>query len=148
MKTFVLTISTKFPQTHPCKGMQTWFFERISTGQKIHTIRANYELWEKRIAEINAGRAVLSVRAWQGKPYRSPQHELFEYTSVGIEKLRFYSNREFSPIIVDGECFTEVSTFKLAENDGLSKEDFVNWFKGYDLSKPMAIIHFTNFRYF
>lgn len=35
----------------------------------------------------------------------------------------------------------------LANNDGLSKEDWQEWFRGYDLSKPMAIIHFTKFRY-
>ncbi len=35
----------------------------------------------------------------------------------------------------------------LARNDGLSLEDWEAWFKDYDLSKPMAIIHFTPFRY-
>jgi hypothetical protein len=36
---------------------------------------------------------------------------------------------------------------ELAKNDGLSENDFCEWFRKYDLSKPMAIIHFTNFRY-
>ena len=36
---------------------------------------------------------------------------------------------------------------ELAKNDGLSLEDFTAWFKGYDLSETMAIIHFTPFRY-
>jgi hypothetical protein len=35
----------------------------------------------------------------------------------------------------------------LAKNDGLSLDDFKEWFKGYDLSKPLALIHFTKFRY-
>ena len=38
---------------------------------KLHTIRANYPLWEKRIKDIQEGHAVLSVRQWSGKPYRS-----------------------------------------------------------------------------
>ena len=32
-------------------------------------------------------------------------------------------------------------------NDGLSLDDWFSWFNDYNLSKPMAIIHFTNFRY-
>jgi len=36
---------------------------------------------------------------------------------------------------------------KLAANDGLLTEDWYRWFKKYDLSKPMAVIHFTSFRY-
>lgn len=35
----------------------------------------------------------------------------------------------------------------LARNDGLTLEDWREWFRGYDLSKPMAVIHFTKFRY-
>jgi hypothetical protein len=36
---------------------------------------------------------------------------------------------------------------ELSKNDGLSLPDFKAWFKNYDLSEPMAIIHFTKFRY-
>ena len=36
---------------------------------------------------------------------------------------------------------------EIALNDGLSFEDWENWFKNYDLAQPMAIIHFTKFRY-
>ena len=35
----------------------------------------------------------------------------------------------------------------LAKNDGLSFNDWFYWFEKYDLSKPLAIIHFTKFRY-
>jgi hypothetical protein len=35
----------------------------------------------------------------------------------------------------------------IPQNDGLSPEDFKEWFKKYDLLEPMAIIHFTKFRY-
>jgi hypothetical protein len=34
----------------------------------------------------------------------------------------------------------------IAKNDGLSFEDFCEWFK-VRTSSPMAIIHFTDFRY-
>jgi hypothetical protein len=35
----------------------------------------------------------------------------------------------------------------LAVADGLSVDDFREWFNGCDLSKPMTIIHFTSYRY-
>ena len=35
----------------------------------------------------------------------------------------------------------------LAANDGLSVSDWLAWFKCYDKTKPLAIIHFTDFRY-
>ena len=40
-----------------------------------------------------------------------------------------------------------VPSFIIANNDGLSLDDWKEWFKGYDLSQSMAIIHFTKFRY-
>jgi hypothetical protein len=40
-----------------------------------------------------------------------------------------------------------LSLLQLANSDGLSLRDFEAWFKGYDTSKSLAIIHFTNFRY-
>ena len=41
----------------------------------------------------------------------------------------------------------DVLSETLAKNDGLSDDDFREWFKKIDFSKPMAIIHFTDFRY-
>ena len=44
--------------------------------------------------------------------------------------------------------FTEVKGLEnIAYNDGLSFEDWKEWFKKYDISKKLAIIHFTKFRY-
>ena len=146
MKTYVLTISTTFPQTHKRKGEFTCFVESIVLNEKIHTIRSNYELWEKRIANINAGKALLSLRIWTGKPYRSKQSEIRKYYSVGIEHLEL-TQAHFIPIIVNGNRYVEPYLYKLAKNDGLSTDDFTEWFKNYDRIKPMAIIHFTNFKY-
>ena len=146
-KTYVLTISQVFPQTFPLakRGKPTGFIDKITKWEKIHTIRSNYELWAKRIAEINAGRAMLSVRVWEGKPYRSKQREVFTFDSVGLEKLTF-PNGEFSIRYVNDEhCFA--SADEIGRNDGLSFSDLYSWFKYYDLTNPMAIIHFSNFRY-
>jgi hypothetical protein len=146
MKTYVLIVSDKFPQTHPKKGQPTYFPGQILDHMKIHTIRANYDLWAKRIEAINKGEAILSVRHWYDKPYRSPQIEICQFEEIGIERLEF-TNAEFAPIIVDGDCYARPHPHQIAKNDGLSLMDFKDWFKGYDKTKPMAVIHFTEFRY-
>ena len=150
MKTYVLTVSRTFPKTHKRAGEQTWFVEKINEagmpisdepimGKKIHTIRANYELWKKRIDEVQKGNAIISIRYWSGKPYNSKQVEICQlnrFSGIGLEE-----------VIIP--CMNDIDHIKqLAKNDGLSLEDFEEWFKKYDFSKPLAIIHFTAFRYF
>ena len=140
-KTYVLTLSRVFPKTHPNAGINTGFEEAIGMGIKIHTIRGNYPLWEKRIAKINEGKAVLSVRCWQNEPYRSKQIKLFEFDEIGIQKAEFKEDGLHIwdvPYIVD---YVEV-----ALNDGLMLEHFEDWFTPRP-TEAMAIIHFTDFRY-
>ena len=170
MITYYLTLSQVFPSTHPREGQQTGFKEKVlravcKTGErylsdirpKIHTIRANYEFWRKRFEKIAAGEAVLSIREWVGKPYGrgSTQREIALLTredGIGIQKLEF-RRKEGTAKFVDGilRPFADGKridrTERLANNDGLSFEDWEAWFKGYDLSKPLAIIHFTKLRY-
>ena len=161
-KTYVITLSRCFLANHKRAGEETHFKEKFTLGQgltdydapsmaKIHTIRANYPLWGKRIREVQDGNAVLSVRQWTGKPYRSKQVEIARLTAkdgVGIQKLSFDKDKDgvssFKFFDIDGRCFDRKT---LANNDGLSLEDWEEWFRGYDLSKPLAIIHFTKFRY-
>ncbi len=144
--TYVLTISEQFPKTHPRAGEPTNFVESIWAKEKIHTIRGNYELWRKRFEKIEAGEAVLSVRVWAGKPYNSKQRECFVFDKadgIGIQKLSFEYN--IHRFVIGGKYGGGYGF--LAKNDGLSKRDFKDWFAKYDLSEPMAIIHFTDFRY-
>lgn len=168
MKTYVITLSKVFPTGHKRAGEPTAFKSSFETGQiyskckqrivamcageclsvlggKIHTIRANYPLWQKRISEVQRGEAVLSVRQWTGKPYRSPQEQIDILTNedgVGIQELKMIDL--FRPTEINGN---RVELPDLAENDGLTFDDWYQWFKGYDLTQPMAIIHFTKFRY-
>lgn len=114
MKTYVITLSQVFPTWHKRAGEPTKFRAAFLSGQtcskckkrnhamctsecfsglKIHTIRANYPLWLKRITEVQQGKAVLSVRQWSGKPYRSPQIEITRLTvkhGVDIQKVVLY----------------------------------------------------------
>lgn len=158
MKTYVITLSRHFLANHKRAGEETHFKEKFILGQgltdydtpsmaKIHTIRANYPLWEKRIKEVQEGRAVLSIRQWTGKPYRSKQVEIARLTAtngVGIQMLRFLGDNFNGGYIRNG---VYPSDKILAKNDGLSLADWEAWFRGYDLSKPLVIIHFTKFRY-
>lgn len=158
MKTYVLIVSRYFPGTHKRKGEPTFFEDKIrfalggwnlsegKNGKKIHTIRANYELWAKRIKEVQEGKAILSIRYWSGKPYNSKQVEVCQLdkdSGCGVQKLEFLNSNIFDAVT----DITYLKTSELAKNDGLLLEDFKEWFRKYDLSKPMAVIHFTSFRY-
>ena len=150
MKTYVLTLSQKFPKTHKKAGEETNFVNKIFDGSKIHTIRSNYELWEKRINEVKEGKAILSLRFWSGKPYNSKQVEFSKLSNdnnIDIQKIEnaVYSQNNTPESWKIGDNYFNNS--EICENDGLSENDFIEWFRKYDLSKPMAIIHFTSKRY-
>lgn len=187
MKTYVITLSRKFPKGHRKEGEPTFFKEQLQNAiladagvsacdcckyetrdcgacgheatkfhKKLHTIRANYDLWAKRFEQIKRGEACISVREWTDKPYRSPQIEIARLTrehGIGLQKLTFRRVEQItSRTLVTGvpallgyaPCF---DARELASNDGLDFEDWRSWFASYDCTKPMAIIHFTKFRY-
>jgi len=167
IKTYVLMISRTFPAYHQRKGEQTYFADKILKQysdfnnflgwQKIHTIRNNYKLWKKRIEKIQAGKAVLSVRYWSGSPYNfkkdnSKQIEFLRLdkdSGIGIQLLKFCDQDITSPMVdYFFMTYKYISVEDLAKNDGLSFDDFEWWFEKYDLSEPMGIIHFTDFRYY
>lgn len=158
MKTYNIMLSKVFPATHPRKGEPTYFSQKVQaskyptsfpqiTQPKLHTIRANYPLWAKRIAEVVAGEAEICLRQWTGKPYRSKTQEIMRLTAedgVGIQCLTFYDGHVIYPVIDDRY---QPSIKEISANDGLSKDDWVEWFRHDDLSQPMAVIQFTSFRY-
>lgn len=109
--------------------------------------------------EVQAGKAVIELFFWSGSPYNS-KHDgskqvvlatLDKASGCGVQKLEFSASGLIGMIKIDDD-FPENTNggypiSELAMNDGLSLEDFNAWFKGYDLSKPLAIIQFTKFRY-
>ena len=143
-----IPISQRFPATHPMKGYLTEFVDKIQFGEKIHTIRANYSLWAKRFEKINKGEAVLELYIWTGKPYASKALTICQFAKndgIGIQKLDCSDDYLYT-VRIDGTRHS-FSNKMIAKNDGLSDYDFEHWFKGYHLSQPLAIIHFTSFRY-
>lgn len=160
MKTYVLVLSKVFPTHHNMKGQETHFKDAFNAGQvfnrgsaclyrhpKLHTIRGNYELWVKRFEQIERGEAQLSIRQWSGKPHHSKQEVICNLTKadgIGLQKMVVEGCSTIHPKFV-GDCSVDCKT--LAHNDGLSEADWKNWFEGYDLTEPLAVIHFTKFRY-
>lgn len=172
-KVYYLTLSQRFPKGHIKEGQLTLFENALrkatdgcdgcpeywkcfgekdwceANHEKRHTIRANYEFWRKRFEKIKRGKAVLSVRKWIGKPYAegSTQVEIMKLTKdddIGIQKMTIEGCTTHHQIFIDG---IPVSSKELANNDGLDEADWHSWFRGYDVTEPMAVIHFTKFRY-
>lgn len=147
MKTYILMISESFPSYHERYGDPTCFIESIGDGSKIHTIRNNFYLWERRVNEVQSGRAIISLRKWKGKPYRSKQFEIMQLTQddkIGVESLVLSKDIICGKV---GELEDLVPTSLIAHNDGLLRVDFEEWFKHYTGDHLLAIIHFTSFRY-
>jgi hypothetical protein len=72
-------------------------------------------------------------------------------SGIGTQKLTFcYGAINRTEVTTYGymrDVQKSINILDLAKNDGLSVEDFRAWFRNYDLSKPLVIIHFTKFRY-
>ena len=145
-KCYVQTMSMTFPATHPDAGKPTYFMDKIKSGTKIHTIRPNYELWAKRVENVNAGSHYLSVRQWLGRAYNSKQKEHLHFEKLGIQKLSFREGNYFHRFI-DGQRCDSTTRKLLALNDGLDLLQLFHWFAPMDLNQDFAIIHFSDFRY-
>lgn len=133
MKTYVIMLSRVFPATHPRGGEPTWFKEKLIRKEKVHTIRGNWLMWWYHIRQVQDGKAELSIRQWEGKPYRSKQVEvarLWAADGVGVQVLKFDKDRDgmvsYKRFDIDGK-YPDIET--LAKNDGLSLEDWKSWFK-------------------
>lgn len=142
----VVTLGKYFGPKHPRKGQETGFIAKVADGRKVHTCRSNYGYWRAKIEKITATGGVLSVRQWSAKPYRSPQEVITEIPAgiVGVQRLALrrerrvinhYAEEQDKPIAtatyydytaeVDGH---PVPLEILAENDGLTVDDFKAWF--------------------
>jgi|ERR1035437_687017 hypothetical protein len=174
---YQIAVSRTYQSTHPRKGEKTYFVEQIKnaildglyilkpdgtiiTGKKLHTCRTNYKLWVKRMEKVQAGLAVIDLFYWElpgGRFTPGNTKEIFatldKNSGCGVQELRFSSIRLCEgketplsaeiPFSYKYNCDLSL----LAKHDGLSIQDFKDWFKSKNLSKALAIIHFTKFRY-
>ena len=153
LKCYVLMIARTFPATHIDKGMPTFFKEKIEKLLKSHTLRSNYGYWKKRIDNVNKGLAYISLREWEGKPYKSDKIEIKRLYAggIGIQSIVIDKLGKDRLVVsaIDG-VFKGVSPTTVANNDGLSFKQFYDWFfptKSKHDRFEGAIIHFTNYRY-
>lgn len=120
---------------------------------KLHTIRKNYPMWVKRMKKVAEGKAVIDLFYWTlpGGRY-NPENKKVVFATLdkdsgcGVQELEFGQIKGSLIPMFEGMA-NRTNCIELAKNDGLSLEDFKDWFKNYDLSEPMAIIQFTKFRY-
>lgn len=148
-----ITLSRIFPVTHSKAGQLTNFREKVMSqmrgvDSKKHTIRSNFDWWARKFEGISIGEMYLSLREWTGKPYNSPQDEWLQLHKIGLQQIEmvYGSDDAYPRVWIDNK---EVAIQEVAQNDGLSVEDFVEWFFGSSKSNTFegVIIHFTDFRY-
>lgn len=154
MKTYVLLMSAVFPAYHSKAGEPTEFEEKILSGDKPHTIRGNIEYWRGIIREVQSGRAILSIRTWSGKPYRSKQREIKQITKEdkpSIERvfMTYSPHLGYEASVNGAELFGAIAREELAQKDGLNVWDFSEWFfkPGKVEEFSGVIIHFNDFKY-
>ena len=128
----VLTLAKVFPKYHPRAGEPTGFRDAFLSGRKIHTLRANVK------GKFRDG-DVVSVREWEGVPYRSKQVVIRDGVRIGLQHI--VMSRK------DGFVWGSIGGTVIAENDGLRWQDFTSWFFRGDGDYEGDIIHFTDFRY-
>lgn len=148
-KKVILILCKVFPVNHSRAGEPTGFEDKLKSGEKKHTIRFNAkDVWDERYKGVSSGKKYLSVREWTGRPHNSEQRELARYDRIGLQHITMtYGADDAVPQAwVDDK---KVPVELLAQNDGLSVQDFVEWFFGSSKSNVFegVIIHFTDFRY-
>jgi hypothetical protein len=163
MKTYGITFSKEFPPYHKKCGEPTNFVEKIMSGEKIHVILNSPMIWEDRFRDIYSGKACLSLRYWSGKQNRSKQIEFLRLTKddgICLQPIIISDNRDYfvaKPFNI-GEIITNADLVnisktdedllilsQISKNDGLSVDDFKDWFKGRQFVG--VIINLTNFKY-
>lgn len=150
-KRVIISLSKTFPKTHKRAGVKTFFLRSIKNGKKIHTIRTGYERWKHNLDKVINGTHIVSLRQWTGVPYRSPQDEISLLTDVGYERISMSYDPDTGKVraVINGKPFADVKA--LAEHDGLTWTDFVDYFFGKGAHNATLfqgiIIHFTQFRY-
>lgn len=150
-----IVVSKAYPKVHKRRGEPTHFATKIINGEKLHTIRNNYDLWALAAEKMRTGNYVLSVRQWSGVPRRSAQREICTFTeAIGVERItmKYSVNDDRLSIFIEDYHLTADEIECLARNDGTTVDDFKDWFFAKQRNKQDAtfsgvIVHFTPFRY-
>lgn len=146
----VITFSRVFPKGHPRAGEPTHFAEKILKGLSIpdywswfdnanchcgadhhEFIRSfNYTIFDIKHHTIRAGNRFkvgdkFSPRVWSGKPYASKQIQFAP--DLEVKKVWDFRNDEKGRFFINDVLVNPLHS-DISKNDGLSLEDFLNWF--------------------
>ena len=143
----MLVLSTVFGRGHKRVGQPTHFVESMQAGTKLHTIRANTELWRRRAAKIDAGEMELSIRVWSGRPYRSQQVEVARLTQLHVQSIEAVmgATDALPRVWIDGQEVADVE--QVARNEGLELADWVGLFLKRTNHYEGVVLQFGSFRY-
>lgn len=139
----VITFARQFPVTHPKAGQPTNFLPKIweSFGEVGHDLKLTQDInlalegnWNPKKHTIRSGNRwkkgdMFSPRVWSGRPYCSRQvrisddKELHEVWDIEIDIAG-----DSSIVRLEGKYLSRGGIERLAENDGLSYEEFKAWF--------------------
>lgn len=140
----VITFSVTFPAYHPRKGEHTNFIMNVRKGysSRIHDYQPDEDAKHHTIRNGNRWKKgdFCSLRYWIDKPYCSKQQQMFENDVELIEVYKIKIGKDFETISLENntnfEIYTQFSFNRnvnelikqLAKNDGLSVQDFKDWF--------------------
>ncbi|CAG2532951.1 hypothetical protein MAR621_03145 [Maribacter dokdonensis] len=153
MKKFNITLSKNFLQKHPKEGTPTFFRQSFESGKKKHTIRGNFEYWADIIDQVQKGEAVLQIKEWIDKPYKSKQELIAVLdmdSGIGYQEIHLTNFHTLQSSIDDKYHYIHQDDASIYYNDGLLYEDFRDWFfslKSQETHFSGIIIHFTSLRY-
>lgn len=154
----IITFSRVFPAYHPKKGKPTYFVEQILKNIGINYFSDNYlqKLCELNLGNISKGKLFFrdiekfhlslqekedeklhtirrgnrfssgdyfSPRCWFGKPYSSPQIIFWE--DIEVKQTHKIERDKNGSFVVNGK---HENIITIAHNDGLSGDDFLDWF--------------------
>lgn len=150
-----IVVAKAYPTIHKRHGEPTHFASKLVNGEKLHTIRGNYDLWAVNAEKMQTGKYVLSVRQWVGTPRRSKQREVYNTEEcIGVEHvtMQYSVDTDGLSVTVEDRILSEAEIEQLAKNDGTTVDDFKDWFFAKQRNKQDAtfngvIVHFTPLRY-
>lgn len=150
-----IVVAKAFPTIHKRHGEPTHFASKLVNGEKLHTIRGNYDLWKVNADKMQTGNYVLSVRQWSGVPRRSKQREVYNTDEcIGVEEItvQYCVDTDTMTVIVEKHLLSQTEVEQLAANDGMTLDDFKDWFFAKQRHRQDAtfngvIVHFTPLRY-
>ncbi len=137
----VITFSRTFPAYHPNKEYPTFFVEKFMKSQKAYHTHFDWVNWAffnictPKYHTIRAGNRwkkgeYFSPRVWSGKPYQSKMITIAP--DIEIKKIWDFEIQD-GLILIDNKVYAYSSSTelldKLAENDGLSQFQLLDWFQ-------------------